>query len=113
MRKIQLLITASFAVILLAQCSPKTGGAVTSSGTSNTEAAKSSVAFDKTKYPDEVRDLGKTTWKQKCGKCHKLYDPTERSADKWEKIIPRMAKKASLEPKEEEALRVFILSSIS
>lgn len=49
-----------------------------------------------TKYPGYTLDSlnqGMALYRQTCKRCHNLKDPTARTADKWEKIVPTMVAK--------------------
>jgi mono/diheme cytochrome c family protein len=47
-----------------------------------------------------LKDLngGKALYEQKCSQCHGLKDPTAKTEDDWEKIVPEMAHKAENKP---------------
>lgn len=47
------------------------------------------------KYPGySLTDLdhGKMLFEQHCSDCHRLKDPTKRSEEQWESIVPKMVK---------------------
>ena len=116
MKKIQFLAGAVAAIVFFTQCSPKAGGAVASSSSSSSISSPAEAVaptFDKTKYSDEVMELGKATWRASCGKCHKLYQPNTHSMEAWERILPRMSKKAKLDDRQAEAVRAFVLSNVA
>lgn len=50
------------------------------------------------KYPDysltELRD-GKKIYEQNCSQCHRIQEPTSRSAVKWSSIVPEMSNKVN------------------
>ena len=117
MKKIQFLAGAVAAIVFFTQCSPKAGGAVASSSTSSSISspaeAVAPTTFVQTNYSDEVIELGKATWRASCGKCHKLYQPNTHSMEAWERILPRMSKKAKLDDRQAEAVRAFVLSNVA
>lgn len=45
----------------------------------------------------------------KCGSCHLLYAPGDRSPKAWGEILPGMAKKAGLSPEETEQVELFLV----
>lgn len=45
---------------------------------------------------------GKMLFEQNCGKCHGLKDPTKRSEEKWNKVVPRMVQKVNKKAGKEE-----------
>jgi cytochrome c2 len=40
---------------------------------------------------------GKTLFEQDCAKCHRLKRPESRNEEQWNKIVPKMVKKANKE----------------
>lgn len=51
---------------------------------------------------------GKTIFMEKCGRCHKYRLPETRTADKWTKVIDKMAPKAKLNDDQKEAVLAFV-----
>jgi cytochrome c5 len=47
-------------------------------------------------------DEGKTNFQHFCTQCHGLKDPTSRTEEQWQKIVPRMAEKAGRNDKKEK-----------
>lgn len=45
----------------------------------------------------------------KCGSCHLLYAPGDRSPKAWREILPGMAKKAQLSPEETRQVELFLV----
>src|SRR5262245_41955193 len=43
----------------------------------------------------------------KCGKCHKLYQPTDYSIADWDKWMAKMAKKSKLKPQQTSLLNQY------
>jgi cytochrome c5 len=105
MKKLLLSTITLMGLMFLVNCSPKTTGSMT---TKKTEAAP-----DGTKStPMEEIDEGKLVWRSNCDKCHKLYDPTSRNKDEWEKILPIMGKKAKLTDKQVELVKAYIFKAM-
>lgn len=50
----------------------------------------------------EALNQGKTIFEQNCNRCHGYKNPTSRSAEKWQKIIPRMVAKVNKKMKKEQ-----------
>lgn len=93
-------------LLLFAQCSPKTTGA----GATGTGAEEAAVAEVKKNYTEAQMDEGKVVWQASCIKCHKLYEPESHSVKSWEKILPRMFKRAKLDNKQAGTVRAYILA---
>lgn len=54
---------------------------------------------------------GRTIYSQNCGKCHKLYDPKQFSAKKWEHELAAMRNNAPSVSNDEYALlKKFVLT---
>lgn len=94
--------------LLMANCSKKTAGSVAGSGDAAYVAAVNDV---KDRYTEEQMREGMTTWQASCQKCHKLYEPTSHSVKQWEKILPRMSKKANLTDDQAAKVRAYILAN--
>ncbi|MGB0807096.1 MAG: c-type cytochrome [Salibacteraceae bacterium] len=63
-------------------------------------AAPSQVDLDRisTTYPDyTLADMtaGKTLYENHCGSCHKLIQPTDKTAEEWKNIVPPMVEKVN------------------
>ena len=60
--------------------------------------SQSDVDRVSTKYPGySLTDLdnGKMLFEKHCADCHHLKDPTKRSEEQWETIVPKMVKKVN------------------
>lgn len=53
---------------------------------------------------------GMSLYQKKCGKCHYLYKPEKYSSDKWNQILPKMAKKSNLSETEEKLILKYVLT---
>lgn len=73
-------------------------------------AASDVVAEIDSKYTAAQKEEGKTVWQTNCQKCHKLYEPQSHSIAKWEKILPRMSKKAKLSVEDAGKVRAYVLT---
>lgn len=63
-------------------------------------ATPSQVDMDRlsTIYPDyTLADMleGKALYENNCAGCHKLYQPTDKSAEGWKNIVPKMVVKVN------------------
>lgn len=74
------------------------------------------------KYPDySLTELnrGKLLYENNCGACHGLKDPSSRSEEKWQKVVPEMVAKVNKksvvlsERDQEDILRYVITMSSS
>lgn len=93
--------------LLMTNCSKRTTGALATSDATYTAA----VTEVKAKYTEQQMQEGMTIWQGSCGKCHKLFAPADRSVKQWEKILPRMSKKANLADEQAGKVRAYILSN--
>lgn len=46
----------------------------------------------------------------KCGSCHKLHKPDSESEAEWRKILPVMARKAKLDPRQYELIERYVFT---
>lgn len=77
---------------------PPVAGPVAESGTS--------LGFSET-----LLASGRDVYATRCGSCHSLVPPQSRTREQWETILPRMSRKARLEPDEGAAVRAYILAA--
>ena len=52
---------------------------------------------------------GKAQFEKNCQKCHSLKNPASRNEAQWNKIVPKMAKKAKIDEKTEEQIRRYLV----
>lgn len=98
--------TATVAALLFA-CSPKTVVQPTNPKTLETPAA------DAASSTSENVAKGKTLYENNCGKCHRLFSPSEETAENWEPILKRMQKKARLEDADMGLVHDYIFANLS
>jgi cytochrome c5 len=55
---------------------------------------------------------GQGLFNQHCGKCHDLPVVQEYSAERWDRIVPSMAKKSHLTAEEEASVMAFVKESL-
>ncbi|MBP6091755.1 MAG: cytochrome c [Crocinitomicaceae bacterium] len=92
MKKTLILIFIGATIIA---CSPKNGEIITTESTSIT-------------FPTTELANGFELYKANCGSCHKLKKEMNYSKEKWDKILPRMAKKAKLNASQEKSIGNYI-----
>jgi cytochrome c5 len=100
-KKLILLSALAISSVLLVQCSPKT--------------AKSTVGTTtqaEPKYTAAQIAEGHTIYTNNCGKCHKLFQPQDKSLDKWNSILPRMIGKAKLDDQQGALVRAYVVANI-
>ncbi len=98
MKKINLLIAFGTAITLIA-CAPKTAEVV----------KPIEKPAEKPSFPTTEIAEGSTLYQENCGKCHKLKTVTNYSAEEWQKIVPRMAKKAKIDASAESKVLAYVL----
>lgn len=103
MKKLITLVFIS-GTVLFTQCTPKK---TATSGM--TDAQK--VADVKKNFTDAQMQEGKTIWQGSCDKCHKLYEPESHSIDKWERVLPRMTKRAKLDDAQGAKVRAYLIAN--
>lgn len=68
------------------------------------------IAEVKRNYSEAELEEGKLVWQSSCAKCHKLHTPESRNVDKWERILPRMAKRSKLDDVAAGKVRAYVLA---
>lgn len=103
MKKLLLLPTLALGMLLLTECSPKTGKSTTvSASTTKTE----------TYHTEAQIAAGKTIYTSNCNRCHKLVNPADKSLKKWDAVLPVMIHKAKLSDEQGELVRAYVMASI-
>ncbi|MBL7718685.1 MAG: hypothetical protein JNL72_07605 [Flavipsychrobacter sp.] len=72
--------------------------------------AATTTGAPKTEYPLAQLESGKAIWSGACTKCHKGYEPASHTAKQWERIVPRMAKKAKLDERQSADVLAYLIS---
>lgn len=85
-------------IVMFTSCSPKT------TATTTVEPAEKSLSADAQK--------GQALYNENCGKCHKLPLISSHSEEKWQKIVPPMAKKAKLDATQESLVMAYVNESL-
>jgi len=97
-----LLPAMAFGLILLANCSPKTGKSA-----SGTSSAMPDVHYTEAQLAD-----GKAIFTSHCGKCHQLFQPEEKTVAKWNSVLPSMVKKAKLSDEQGNLVRAYVMANV-
>jgi len=92
-------------VITLSRCASK----VPTATATKSDAPADKVAEIKKHFNEEQLEEGKTIWQGACGKCHKLFPPESRDIEKWENVLPRMAKRSKLDDTAAAKVRAYLL----
>lgn len=53
-------------------------------------------------------ETGKKLMEGRCTKCHKLHEPTEFSAEKWNRILDKMQPKAKITDNERASIYAYV-----
>lgn len=89
--------------VLMAQCTAK-------KATSSSMTPDQKVAEVKKNFTDEQMEEGRVVFEASCQKCHKLYEPGSRDVEKWERVLPRMNKRANLDDSQAGKVRAYLLA---
>lgn len=92
MKNIHVLIFVGYSLV---SCSPK-----------NAEVAE--VERLETAVPSGDIAEGEALFQAHCGECHELPEVPHYSKEKWQKIIPAMAKEAQLDDVQERKIAVYV-----
>ena len=88
---------------MLHACSPKVSKPVADSTTPSKPAVH---------YTEAQLAQGKTIYTSSCGRCHKLFEPAQKSLSKWENVLPRMIKRAKLNEEQGELVRAYVMANL-
>lgn len=58
--------------------------------------------------PSPEQTAGKVLMEAKCVKCHELKKITDYNLPKWEKTLPKMIRKAKLQPEDQTKIMTYI-----
>jgi hypothetical protein len=104
MKKIIATLTLSAFVVIMVNCSPKVGKAVTA-------GPVPSSADVKAQYSTTQLDQGKMIWQDHCNKCHKLFEPGSRSPEKWNSVLKIMIPRARLNMADAQLVRAYLIAN--
>jgi len=109
------ILVAAFVMVLIYSCSHSKK--ITGSNTAITEKPTPpppplppviNTTIDSIKIVTASIPDGKTTFTAKCGRCHRLYSPSEFDAPMWQPIVTRMALKAHLNDTEKANVLAYV-----
>jgi cytochrome c5 len=66
------------------------------------------IADSNTPSPSRALAEGKNLYENNCAKCHKLFAPTDYTAEQWTPIVLRMQKKAKIQDDEREKIYFYL-----
>ncbi len=102
MRKIVVLLYICLATALLAACAKKTTP-------TKSAVVTDEVAVEKGKYNAAQIAQGKIVYEQNCAQCHELHQPAEFNIAQWNRILPRMSRKAKLTDEQAGIVRAWVI----
>lgn len=105
MKKVCILIALCAVVLSFSDCTPKMFNGVSGASDSST------IAAIKSKYTSEDLDKGMLIFKSSCKQCHKLKMPETQTIHQWEKILPKMIKKAKLNDADAHLVGAYVFSN--
>ncbi len=53
---------------------------------------------------------GKALYAEHCIKCHRIFEPSEFNAKKWNHEVPEMAQKAKIDSQKENLILTYVLN---
>jgi mono/diheme cytochrome c family protein len=65
----------------------------------------------KTGVPLDSLLEGRNLYVNNCGSCHGLKSPEKRTSAEWQKILPKMQKKAKINDAKTELIRSYLLAN--
>lgn len=106
MNRMRATIILASTILLLASCTAKK--------TTSTQSAELSdeqkVAEVKKNFSEQQMEEGMSVYQGNCGKCHALPKAEAITVSKWERVLPRMTKKANLTEDQGAKVRAYVLS---
>lgn len=108
MKRFVTALTIVTASLLMAQCTAKK--ATSSAAAPKEMTPEEAVADVKKNFTEAQMEEGRVIFQGKCGKCHNLHEPETRNVAKWERVLPRMSKKANLEEEQAAKVRAYVLA---
>jgi len=65
--------------------------------------------YVKTNFSDEQLAQGQVLYENNCAKCHKLFEPDSRDAEKWNDVLKRMIPRAKLAYEDGRLVRAYLV----
>jgi len=75
---------------------------------SQTDATRAAQQFPGTTLAD--LEQGKSIFEQSCNKCHSLKKPFTKDAETIKQVLPKMAKRAKIDSKQEDLVLKYLLT---
>jgi cytochrome c5 len=72
------------------------------------DANRALMKFPGTTLPQLVE--GRTIYNTNCGRCHKLFKPTDFNEAQWRNVVPPMAQKARLDAAAESKVLAYVVT---
>jgi len=104
MKKLLVTLTLSTLVIIMVNCSPKVGKAVTAGPVPTSAEVQA-------QYSTTQLDQGKMIWQTHCNKCHKLFEPGSRTPEKWNSVLRIMIPRAKLNMADAQLVRAYLIAN--
>lgn len=103
----EILKTFGFAVVVLfiVSCAAKVANTVAHTDTVPTKT-EVIASFSETELAQ-----GETLFANNCERCHKLFEPTSRDAEKWNHVLKRMLPKTELTLEEGKLVRAYLIAN--
>lgn len=106
MRRSLTILSIAAMSVFMAQCTAK-------KTTTTTKSPEEVVAEVKKNFTDADMEEGKVIFQSSCKKCHPIKEPETRTVEKWERVLPRMSKKANLDNEQSNKVRAYVLAHAS
>jgi len=109
MKKLLTFLMLSFTAVSLVNCSSSKSASSSTAATEQPAAER--IEEIKKSYTADQLDEGKVLTVANCQKCHKMKEPSTRSFDKLERVLPSMIKKANLTEQQGALVRAYMLAN--
>jgi cytochrome c5 len=105
MKKTVALLGLCLPLVLFTQCGKKEVVA------KSTISVADEIAGMKNKYNEKQMAEGKVIFENSCGECHDLHQPADFKVGTWDKILPKMCRKAKLSSEQAALVRAWIITN--
>lgn len=106
MKKLVTIITVLLSTVVLVNCTSK-------KATTSNKSPEEKIAEVKKMYSEADIAEGKQLFKDNCNKCHPYKEPETRTVEKWDRVLPRMTKRADLNDEQSAKVRAYILTNVN
>ncbi|SMC84224.1 hypothetical protein [Moheibacter sediminis] len=62
-------------------------------------------------FSSEQLAQGQAYFEESCTRCHKLFEPSSRDAEKWNNVLKRMLPKTELTQEESRLVRAYLIAN--